>query len=116
MNKYTPDSWAILRMVTPEETIYKVLAGWYGSFATGDSWKVSSGITDVIIHNNLEGVHYYELPQYSGSTYICLKNSEHMSGIMASMLTMWQKQAETGGFGNIEAISMEEFIAEWDSK
>ena len=113
MNNYTPDSWTVLRMITPEETVYKVLASWYGGFTTGNSWKVSSGITDVIVHNNLEGVHYYELPQYSGSTYICLKNSEHMSGIMLSMLSQWQGQIMTESIGTIEAISVEEFIDEW---
>ena len=108
MNKYTPDSWAILRMVTPEETVYKVLASWYGGFDTGDSWKLSSGITEV---NDFEG--YYDLPQYSGSSYHCYKSSEHMSVIMAMMLSQWQEQAKMAGSVSIEAISMEHFLDEW---
>jgi len=108
MNTYTPDSWTILRMVTPEETVYKVLASWYGGFSTGDSWKLSSGITEV---NDFGG--YYDLPQYSGSSYHCHKSAEYMSTTMAIVLSQWQEQAKTGNFGSIEAISMEEFIDEW---
>lgn len=108
MSKYTPDSWTILRMTTPEETVYKVLASWYGGFDTGDSWKLSSGITEV---NDFEG--YYDLPQYSGSSYHCYKSSEHMSVLMAAMLNSWQEQAKMKGSVSIEAISMEHFIDEW---
>lgn len=113
MNKYTPDSWAILRMTTPKETIYKVLCSYYGGYTTGDSWKVSSGITDVIVHNNLEGVNYYELPQYSGSTYICLKNSEHISVIMAMMLSSWQEQVKDKEGTSIKVMNMDKFLDEW---
>lgn len=108
MNKYTPDSWTILRMVTPEETIYKVLAGWFGGLTYGDSWKLSSGIIDV---DDFEG--YYDLPQYSGSSYHCYKSAEHMSVIMGAMLKSWQEQAKVKGSVSIEAISMEHFIDEW---
>lgn len=108
MSKYTPDSWTILRMTTPEETVYKVLASWYGGFTIGDSWKLSSGITEV---NDFEG--YYDLPQYSGSSYYCYKSSERMSGIMIAMLSQWQAQAMVESLGTIEAISMDKFMNEW---
>lgn len=108
MTKYTPDSWAILRMTTPEETIYKVLASWYGGYTTGDSWKLSSGITEV---NDFEG--YYDLPQYSGSSYHCYKSAEHISIIMAMMLSSWQEQIKDKEGMSIKVINMDKFLDEW---
>ena len=108
MNTYTPDSWTILRMTTPEETIYKVLASWYGGYTTGDSWKLSSGITEV---NDSGG--YYALPQYSGSSYQCNKSAEHMSVIMAMMLSSWQEQVKERAGMSIEVINMDKFLDEW---
>ncbi len=40
----TPDGWVILK-VTPVEgnPFYKVFGSWGGGFASGDSWRLSSG-------------------------------------------------------------------------
>ena len=45
MSTYTPDSWVIVKIQSEKYgTIYKVLAGWSGSYLYGASWKLSSGI------------------------------------------------------------------------
>lgn len=108
MNTYTPDNWVILRMTSPNETNYKILAGFYGGFAGSDSWKLSSGVCQAVITEE-----YYAFPQYSGSSYICYKGSEKLSSITASMLSAWQSMALVESLGTVEMISVEEFLDEW---
>ena len=60
-SKYTPDAWVVLEFEYSGEVIRKVFAGWYGGYTTGDSWKLSSGITkveyegDIILFHNYSG-------------------------------------------------------------
>lgn len=44
MTEYTPDSWVVLKMTYRDQTFYKVLGGWSGSFVDGSSWRLNSGI------------------------------------------------------------------------
>jgi hypothetical protein len=78
MNTYTPDRWVIIKITSPEyETIYKVLAGWYGGFAGSDSWKINSGITKIV-----ESADNYEVYGYSSSVYTLYKGADGFSGLM----------------------------------
>jgi hypothetical protein len=66
---YQPDKWLIVKITGHKDQtkpVYKVFACWYGGFASGDSWKLNSGITKV----TLEGF-VYSFEGYSGSTYEC---------------------------------------------
>ena len=104
MSTYTPDSWAIVKIQYEKyETIYKVLAGWSGSYLYGASWKLSSGIVTF----EDKGEHYESL-QDSGSTYILYKSSERMSAIMASTFASFAEQLK-GINGTIEVIDSSEF-------
>jgi hypothetical protein len=72
MSEYTPDNWVVLKIgVNPDDIIYKVLAGWSGGYTTGDSWKLNSGIVKTEVDGN-----YYRFIGYSGSVYVCHKESE----------------------------------------
>ena len=105
MSKYTPDSWVIVKIQSEKYgTIYKVLAGWSGSYLYGASWKLSSGIVTF----EDKGL-YYESLQDSGSTYMLYKSSERMSGIMASTFASFEEQLK-GNDGTIEVIDVDEFI------
>ena len=90
---YTPDVWVIVKFsgkdVNDGEPLYKVLAGWYGGFTNGDSWKLNSGITRIVIHEK-----HYSIEGYSGSVYECHKESERMSGIMGSTYQHFVGQAK----------------------
>lgn len=78
---YNPDRWVIIGVETPEnETIYKVLAGWYGGFGGSDSYQINSGIERVV-----ESTNYYDFIGVSGSVYRCTKVSEGMNNIMRSV-------------------------------
>lgn len=95
MSTYTPDTWVILRIENKDtkETVNKVLAGWYGGYTSGDSWKLNSGITKIIDKET-----HYEIYGYSGSVYNCNKASEKLSGLMGSVLRSWEKELPTASF------------------
>ena len=105
MSTYTPDSWAIVKIQYEKyETIYKVLAGWSGSYLYGASWKLSSGIVTF----EDKGEHYESL-QDSGSTYVLYKSSERMSAIMASTFASFAEQLK-GINGTIEVIDSGDYV------
>lgn len=87
MSTNTPDCWVVVRITTATTSIDKVLAGWYGGYLNGDSWKLSSGI-----ERTEEFDDRYEFTNYSGSLYVCYKNCERMSGIMATQYSYYEEQ------------------------
>lgn len=64
-----PDNWIVLK-IDGEDPHYRVLAGWSGGYATGDSWKLNSGIVKVIDDGDA-----YIFEGTSGSKYLCHKGS-----------------------------------------
>ena len=102
---YTPDSWVIVKIQSEKYgTIYKVLAGWAGSYLYGASWKISSGIVTFEDKGK-----YYESLQDSGSTYILYKSSDRMSAIMASTFASLEEQLK-GNDGTIEVIDSGDYV------
>ncbi len=90
MREYTPDKWVMLKFVSERHTtVYKVLAGWYGSYTTGDSWKLNSGVTKIE-----EDGDWYLFHGYSGSVYRCHKKSYGLSVYTASILESFYKDLE----------------------
>lgn len=87
MSEYNPDKWVVVELKTPKETLYKVLASWYGGYAGNDSWKLSSGIKDVkTIENG------YAFHNYSGSVYNCHKDGYGMNMYTAGIFSSLEKQ------------------------
>lgn len=106
MSTYHPDAWVIVELDSAEHgKIYKVLAGWYGGFTHGNSWKLSSGIESVTFDDE-----QYIMPQSSGSTYICHSSTERMSSIMAMTFADFVQQAEEAGTFTVKVIDMEELL------
>ena len=89
MSDYIPEAWVIIKIVNEQsdKPLYKVFGSWRGGFATGDSWRLNSGISSV---NEQE--HGYVFNGFSGSSYFCYKKSEgspmgsYNSGILAHLL------------------------------
>ena len=105
MSTYTPDSRVVVKIQYEKyETLYKVLAGWSGSYLYGASWKLSSGIVTF----EDKGEHYESL-QDSGSTYILYKSSERMSAIMASTFASFEEQLK-GTNDTIEVIDSGDYV------
>lgn len=78
MTDYYPDKWVVIEIKTPDTTIQKVLASWYGGFAGSDSWRCSSGITDIETLDDR-----YLFHNESGSIYECFKHRYGMSAYTA---------------------------------
>ena len=88
MNTYTPDTWSILLFDSPAYgKIHKVFGGWYGGFTQGDSWKLSSGMKDLVDEGD-----FYSSLQESGSIYQLYKNSEKLSVYQLRTLSGFEEQ------------------------
>lgn len=66
---YFPDNWVIIK-IKGDDPHYRVLAGWSGGYATGDSWRMNSGITRVEFEDGK-----YTFYGSSGSCYVCHKET-----------------------------------------
>lgn len=88
---YTPDSWRVVEFTygDEKEPLRKVFAGWYGGFTQGDSWKLSSGIIKTTEFDNR-----YEFENHSGSTYVCFKAAQRMSGYMMQVYSSFEAQVD----------------------
>ncbi len=98
---YRPDLWVIveLKYNDSEEVNRKVLASWYGGYLGSDRWKLSSGITETIEHEN-----HYEFINHSGSIYECGKHMFGMNSYTSSVFESFKKDLE--GTGSIEVIDI----------
>lgn len=113
-NKYVPDSWRFVKLVTPEgETVIKILAGWFGSGLTnGDSFKLSS---ECVSFEWDEENKEYICDQYSGSVYHLKESNEHASTLMASaFVNIKEKFVNSGSrsFDFIELNDVKKYFAE----
>lgn len=90
--EYTPDLWSIIKIELPDEVIYKVFGSWYGGYARGDSWRLNSGIVDVIEYDD-----YYEFKGYSGSVYSCPKSAYGWHAYSAGVIKDFQEDAVAKG-------------------
>lgn len=96
VREYNPDVWTIVEISGSdvEDTYYRVLAGWYGGYTRGDSWKMNSGITKIVEHT-----HFFEVHGSSGSIYNLTKGSERFSNYTHSVYSGYAEQ-------NTEALSI----------
>ena len=94
--EYTPDCWVIVEFSGTKvpKTYRRILAGWHGGYAGSNSWKLSSGIEDMIDR----GTHW-EIPNHSGSVYYCYKAAERFSMMTGSIYASYAKE-------NCEEFSM----------
>ena len=85
---YIPDKWRLVKLVSEKDKAihYRVFAGWYGGYTSGDSWKLNSGITKV-----KECKDYYDFYGSSGSLYRCMKEYRGMSMYMCIVLEQLKK-------------------------
>jgi hypothetical protein len=102
MSDYTPDRWVIVEINSAEHgKIRKVLGSWYGGFAGSDSWRMNSGIEQVIDQGN-----YYDIVGYSGSVYRCIKGAEGMSAYTTSIFENYKKELEESNMGTMEIVEL----------
>lgn len=92
MSDYTPDRWVVIKITAPNVLLYKVFACWYGGYAGSDSWKINSGITKVTEKDDC-----YRFEGYSGSVYICYKESYGTNFYGGSVLNNLIEEGEKTG-------------------
>jgi len=102
MSTYTPDRWIVVKISTENDTIDKVFANWYGGYLDGDSWKLSSGITETV-----EFEDRFEYTNHSGSLYICYKGREGMNSYGAGVLQHLTEKV-TNANGTLEVLTKDE--------
>jgi len=102
MSIYTPDRWQVVLLRGKDTSIKKVFAGWYGGYASGDSWKLSSGII-----GTKEFEDRYEFLNHSGSLYICYKQSQGMSSYMGSIMHGWVESSKEDPSVTIRLVDLE---------
>ena len=99
MSTYTPDHWVVLKISNGGHSVYKVLAGWGGSYLYGASWKLNSGCTKAEKDGD-----YFNFSGYSGSVYSCHKNAYGLSGYTAQILANFQEQVKDQPGSSIEVM------------
>jgi len=102
MNVYTPDKWIVVEINLKNDSIKKVLAGWGGGYTWGESWKLSSGITEIAEYEDR-----YEFLNHSGSTYVCSKTSQGLSRYTAGIFANLEQ--ELGDRGSVRILQEDEF-------
>ena len=88
MSEYSPDCWVVIELDYDGVKTQKILSSWYGGFAGSNSWRLSSGVTEV---EELEDS--YIIKNESGSVYTCYKRRYGMSSYTAGILEDFKKQA-----------------------
>lgn len=101
---YTPDRWVVVGLVGPRgDKILKVFAGYYGGFSYGDSWNLSSGITNTA---RTEG--RYKFVNKSGSVYVCDEASYGMSAYMQQVYASFCEELLDLGLPALRILSIDE--------
>jgi len=77
---YTPDRWEVVEITTPDNTYRRVFGMWLGGYTSGNSWRLSSGITNVVTEGDL--IHF---ENQSGSVYVVHKHARGMSAYGAGV-------------------------------
>lgn len=90
--EYTPDVWVVVKLTRGTDSIYKVLAGWYGGYLGSNSWQLNSGIKAVTLDGQL-----YLFEGFSGSVYRCHREAYRTSITTAGVLQNTMKYAEEDG-------------------
>lgn len=114
MSEYKPDRWVLVKLEPQEDpkldTYYRVFATWYGGFANGESWKLSSGIKT----STLKEDNFYSMLQSSGSTYRCHKESYGTSawsfGVLSNIIENSRDFVKMTMLSEEEAISFLETL------
>jgi hypothetical protein len=69
----TPDAWVIIEVNHEGEQFQKILSGWSGGYAYGDSWRMSSPVKELNIKVNQD---FFTVDTESGSRYTLWKSRE----------------------------------------
>jgi len=102
MSHHIPDNWVIIK-IKGDDPHYRVLAGWSGGYTQGSSWKLNSGITQMVRKDD-----YYLISGQSGSMYMCHKEAY---GLRLNNAYVWQQLVDKYG----EKVELMEELTDWST-
>lgn len=105
---YCPDGWVLIKIISPEETLYKVFSSWGGGWVQGEYWKLNSGIESIEIQES-----YLDVKGYSGSVYrLSYNGEERINSYNTGVLSSFFNDDMPEGV-SVEKISLEKFLKEF---
>jgi hypothetical protein len=109
VREYYPDVWVVVKVIPESDpVVYRILAGWFGGFTQGDSWKINSGIVGYSVEEN-----HIRFKGYSGSDYVCHKNCERTTSMTHHIFLHYAKELQTIN-ATMEMLTFEEFVKEFN--
>ena len=100
------DNWVVIQIKDPlDDKIagWKILGGWSGGYADGDSWRMNSGVKDWEEHDD-----HYLFHGYSGSTYKVQKNRETVRMNIAGVIRNLENT------GKASWVDVRDFKEDWE--
>ena len=105
MSDYAPANWVILR-IDGYDPHYRVLGGWSGSYLTGDSWRLNSGI----VKSEFDG-DYWRFWGAGGSCYKCYVDNY---GLKMNNAPVYNRMKELHG-DKVTLLEDQEWVqGDWD--
>lgn len=106
MTTYNPDSWVVVEIEFPDgKKLQKTVAGWTGSYAEPDYWKLNSGNVSVTVEGSL-----IKIKGISGSEYLVTKGGYRISNIMQVPMNIFVKGKEQGVIKSYRILELAEVI------
>jgi hypothetical protein len=104
MSVYTPDGYAVIKTTVNDDTFFKVFSSWSGGYLHGDSYRLNSGISKLVVDGE-----FYCFHGFSGSVVEVYKDSTRISAYNSGIL------AKVVGQKDIELLEYEDIISELEA-
>lgn len=110
MSTYNPDCWVLIKLknIKPDIEHLRVVAGWFGGYTQGSSWKINSGIVDYKYDDVSET---YTFMGNSGSSYICPCNLEGEKWCMSGAFSLLDSHKDIISYEIIHADNLSEYLS-----
>ncbi len=108
---YNPDKWMLIK-ITGKDPHYRVFGSWYGGYGGSDSWRMNSGITELVEEDD----HYLFIGS-SGSTYACHKDMYGANSYGMGVALGYEEKSE-GKFQILDEVDATDVINknDWNIK
>jgi hypothetical protein len=107
MAVYKPDGYAVIKITVNDDTFFKVFSSWSGGYLHGDSYRLNSGISKLVVDEDM-----YYFHGFSGSVVEVDKHatriSAYNSGVLANFLDLLKE-------GCSELVNYEDIISELEA-
>lgn len=107
---YYPDGWKIVKLVSEQHgEHHRVAAGWSGGYLTGDSWKLNSGIVDIVSEDD-----HWDIHGDSGSVYRLTPNGEDRTMALGMAYAVLDKAVADGSLTSWSKVDAKDYLPPLD--